>query len=134
MRCWNLDLEHFIKKFSSYSLVEELEKRYVDKSNNVVTHFIKKGEKSVRKLQIAELSQFSSDVTVKSSVATSLEVQETVEDISVTKDQDSIHHSQVDPSNTQKTPVVEEIQVEKVTPVQGSKKKRRQKKKGRIDC
>ena len=85
--------------------------------------------KYVRNLQIAELSQFIGDFTVESSVATHVEVQGTIEDISVTKDQDSIHLSQVDPSNTQKTPVVEEIQVEKVTPVQGSKKKRRKKKK-----
>ena len=45
------------------------------------------------------------------------------------KEQDSTHLSQVDSSNTYKTPVVEEIQVEKVTPVQGRKKKRRKKEK-----
>ena len=75
------------------------------------------------------MRQFSSDFTVESSVATPVEVQETVEDISGTKDQDSIHLSQIDPSNTQNTPVVEEFQVEKVTPVQVSKIKRRKKKK-----
>jgi hypothetical protein len=89
--------------------------------------------KSIGKLQIDELSQFSCDSTVESSVATPVEVQETVEDICVTKDQDSIHLSQVDPSNTLKTPVVEEIQVEKVTPLQRSKKKRRKEKKCRRD-
>ena len=62
MRCWNLDLEHLINKFSSYSLVEELENRYVDKSNIIVKHFIKEGLKYV-KLQIAE--QASSEVTLQ---------------------------------------------------------------------